>query len=79
MTPTVFREGPFRFFFFSREEPKMHVHVSHPDGEAKFWLHPEVELATQTGLQEHVVYVARQLVEEHLKEIVDAWNEHFSG
>jgi hypothetical protein len=33
----------------------------------------------QTGLQEHVVYVARQLVEEHLKEIVDAWNEHFSG
>jgi hypothetical protein len=79
MTPTVFREGPFRFFFFSREEPKMHVHVSHPDGEAKFWLHPEVELATQTGLQEHVVYVGRQLVEEHLKEIVDAWNEHFSG
>ena len=79
MTPTVFREGPFRFFFFSREEPKMHVHVSHPDGEAKFWLHPEVELATQTGLQEHVVYVARQRVEEHLKEIVDAWNEHFSG
>jgi hypothetical protein len=75
----VFREWPFRFFFFSREEPKMHVRVSHPDGEAKFWLHPEVELATQTGLQEHVVYVGRQLVEEHLKEIVDAWNEHFSG
>jgi len=50
MTPTVFREGPFRFFFFSREEPKMHVHVSHPDGEAKFGLHPEVELAMQTGL-----------------------------
>jgi len=28
----------------------MHVHVSHPDGEATFWLKPEVELATQTGL-----------------------------
>jgi len=27
----------------------MHVHVSHPDGEAKFWLKPEVELATQAG------------------------------
>jgi hypothetical protein len=29
MTPTVFREGPFRFFFFSREGPKPHVHGSH--------------------------------------------------
>lgn len=36
MTPTVFRDGPFRFFFFSREEARIHVHVSHPDGEATF-------------------------------------------
>jgi hypothetical protein len=77
MTPTVFREGPFRFFFFSREEPRMHVHVSHPDGEAKFWLEPEVGLATQTGLAGHVLNAAKQLVEDHLQEIVDAWNTHF--
>lgn len=77
MTPTVFRDGPFRFFFFSREEIKMHVHVSHPDGEAKFWLTPEVELATQTGLALHVVNAAKQLVEEHVREIIDAWNKHF--
>lgn len=38
MAPTVVREGPFQLFFFSREEPRMHVHVAHPDGEAKFWL-----------------------------------------
>lgn len=36
MTPTIFRHGPYRFFFCSREETRMHVHVSHPDGEAKF-------------------------------------------
>ena len=41
MSPTVFREGEFRFYFFSREESRMHVNVSHPDGEAKFGLrHP---------------------------------------
>ncbi len=79
MTPTVFRDGQFRFFFFSREEPRIHVHVSHPDGEAKFWLVPVVELATQTGLSSHVVNEAQHLVEDHLKEIVDAWNEHFGG
>ena len=28
----------------------MHVHVSHPDGEAKFWLTPSIELACNIGL-----------------------------
>ncbi|MBV5298528.1 MAG: DUF4160 domain-containing protein [Rhodoferax sp.] len=27
-----------------------HVHVSHPDGEAKFWLTPQGGLANHTGL-----------------------------
>ena len=44
------REGEFRFYFFSREESRMHVHVSHPDGEAKFWLTPSIELACNIGL-----------------------------
>ena len=70
--------GTIRFFFFSREETRMHVHVSHPDGEAKFWLKPEVELATQTGLAKHVVGEAQQLVEDHLQEIIDAWNKNFT-
>ncbi len=28
----------------------MHVHTSHPNGEAKFWLEPELKLATSIGL-----------------------------
>jgi hypothetical protein len=36
LSPTVFRDGEFRFFFFSREESRIHVHVSRSDGEAKF-------------------------------------------
>jgi len=44
MAPMVVRDGPYRLFFFSREEPRMHVHVAHADGEAKFWLAPRVEL-----------------------------------
>ena len=47
MAPTVVRDGPFRLFF-SSEEPRIHVHVAHPDGEAKFWLTPEVSVATAT-------------------------------
>ena len=67
----------FLFLLAGRNED--HVHVSHPDGEAKFWLKPDVELATQTGLAKHIIGEAQQLVEDHLQEIVDAWNKHFSG
>jgi hypothetical protein len=38
MSPTVFKERGYRFFFFSREEERMHVHVVSGDGEAKYWL-----------------------------------------
>ena len=41
----TFREKGYRFFFFSREESRMHVHVVSGDGEAKFWLEPELQLA----------------------------------
>ena len=51
MSPTVFRESGFRFYFFSREETRMHVHVQGP-GEAKYWLEPAVELAHNYGLNE---------------------------
>lgn len=45
MSPTIFRDGKYRFFFFSREETRMHVHVMSGDGEAKYWIEPTIELA----------------------------------
>ncbi|MCH2242212.1 MAG: DUF4160 domain-containing protein [Aquabacterium sp.] len=77
MSPTVVRDGPFRLFFFSREEPRIHVHVAHPDGEAKFWLTPVVHLATATGLNQKQLADAQAVVQAHLKEIEDAWSRHF--
>jgi hypothetical protein len=50
MSPTVFREHGYRFYFFSREETRKHVHVYHSNGEAKFWLEPTIELAQNYGL-----------------------------
>src|SRR5437773_10640944 len=51
VSPTVLRVGGFRFYFFSREEPRAHVHAQHADGEAKFWIAPTVELAGNYGLK----------------------------
>lgn len=79
MAPTIVRDGPFRLFFFSREESRIHVHVAHADGEAKFWLTPQVSLASQTGLSSLQVRQAQTVVNSHLKEIQDAWHHHFGG
>ncbi len=52
MNPTVLTQGPYRFFFFSREEARPHIHVISSVGEAKFWLEPVVSLANSTSLSE---------------------------
>ena len=55
----------------------MHVHVTHPDGEAKFWLEPAIELAVNQGLSERQLSAVLETVRSHHKEIVDAWHKHF--
>lgn len=79
MAPTIVRDGQFRLFFFSREEPRMHVHVEHPAGEAKFWLTPSVHLARNVGLSGSQLKQAQAVVEDHLQEVKDAWARHFGG
>jgi hypothetical protein len=79
MSPTIFRERGYRFYFFSREEPRMHVHVMHADGEAKFWLEPAVELAQSYGLSAQELKEAESLLRGHEQEIQDAWRHHFPG
>jgi hypothetical protein len=79
VSPTVFREGSTRFFFFSREEPRIHIHALGPEGEAKFWLTPEVTCATNSGLSEREINRLINIIETHRKEILDAWHRHFPG
>lgn len=79
MSPTLFREHGYRFYFFSREEPRIHVHVYHADGEAKFWLEPEIALAQNYGLSRQALREVENMVRGHEKEIRDAWHEHFPG
>ncbi|OYY93374.1 MAG: hypothetical protein B7Y41_11385 [Hydrogenophilales bacterium 28-61-23] len=79
MAPTVVRDGAFRLFFFSREEPRMHIHVAHPHGEAKFWLQPSLTLANHIGLSKQELADAERVVAHHLEEIIHAWHKHFGG
>ena len=76
MSPTVFHYKGYRAFFFSREEPRMHVHVTSADGEAKFWIEPIVALASATGFTTRQLRELQRLVEERRDEIDKAWKTH---
>ncbi len=67
------------FYFFSREETRMHVHGSHAEGEAKFWLEPRVELAENYGMTRRRLAAALRLVRENEHAIRKAWRGHFIG
>ncbi|PZV27905.1 MAG: DUF4160 domain-containing protein [Snowella sp.] len=79
MNPTIFREDNYRFFFFSREELRMHVHVYCGDGEAKFWLEPQIELARNYKLSRQQLKTIEKIIEERQNEIRNAWKKHFNS
>ena len=78
MSPTIARNGPYRFFFYSgdRDEPP-HVHVERAGRTAKFWLRP-VRLQDSGGFRPHEVRHIQNLVEEQEAVFLERWNEYFS-
>ncbi|HEY5474779.1 MAG TPA: DUF4160 domain-containing protein [Candidatus Limnocylindrales bacterium] len=76
--PTIYREGPYRFFFNSREETRMHVHVQSPDGVAKFWREPIVALADTHLISARELTRIEGIVKEHQDEFIFTWRRHFA-
>jgi uncharacterized protein DUF4160 len=79
VSPTVFREGGFRAFFFFREEARVRVHAQSAQGEAKFWIEPKIELAASLGVPDHEIAKILNLIREREDEIREAWNRHFGS
>ena len=77
MSPTIFKKDGYRFFFFSREEKRKHVHISSGEGEAKFWLEPKIELAKSYGYLAKHLKKMEKIIEEHYDEIIKTWEKHF--
>ncbi|HEY9815097.1 MAG TPA: DUF4160 domain-containing protein [Candidatus Obscuribacterales bacterium] len=77
--PTVLKLGSYRFYCFFREESRVHIHVSLTDGEAKFWLDPEIELATNYKRSRVQIKQIENLIEEHYGEFRKAWDHYFQN
>ena len=79
MSPTILCEKGYRFFFFSREETRMHVHIHSENGEAKFWLEPEIELAKNYRLSRLELKQIENIIEDHYDSFTAVWQRHFGG
>ena len=77
MSPTILIFDKYRFFFNSREEKRMHIHVSSSDGTAKIWLEPVVALAESYNLSSVEVTKIIRIVEENKDGFITKWNLHF--
>jgi len=55
----------------------MHVHVYCAEGEAKFWLEPEISVANNYGLSKVQIVELTQVVEDKKDDITNAWKKHF--
>ena len=79
--PLVFRYKAYRFFFYSNEgSPRelMHIHVRSAEGDAKFWVQPEVRLADSAGYNAPQLRELAKVVADHAELIERSWNEHFT-
>lgn len=57
----------------------MHVHVSGPNGEAKFWLEPIIAMAQSYGLSPKQLKEVQRFIEDKHHEITRAWKKHFES
>lgn len=74
--PTLFILFGLRFYFNSDEHLPIHVHVQNADGRAKFLVDPNVELMYNKGLKHSSITLARQIIVERQKEIINKWHEY---
>ncbi|MBU1262687.1 DUF4160 domain-containing protein [bacterium] len=77
--PTIFRIGPYRFFFYSddRDEPQ-HIHVERDDKIAKFWLDP-IRLQNSGGFDRMEIGRIQKIIDEYQTQLKEAWNEYFGS
>ncbi|MGH7662887.1 MAG: DUF4160 domain-containing protein [Gemmatimonadaceae bacterium] len=77
MSPTVLRVRGYRFYFFSREESRPHIHVQHARGEEESGLTHGLNWHGTHGLGVTRVNTALRIIEERENEARAAWVKHF--
>jgi len=77
--PTIFKKGPYRFFFYAgdKDEP-LHVHVERDDKIAKFWLEP-IRIHSSGGFSRAEINKIQDIIQEYHVRFVEVWNDYFGS
>ncbi len=84
MSPRVFKEGEFVFWFHSYDvlhEDRASIHAGkgsqNDSGDAKIWLEPEIEIGrTGRTLSRNELDDVIKIVKQNLDRLKEAWNDH---
>jgi hypothetical protein len=74
--PTIMIIEGVRFYFYSNEETRIHVHVECQNREAKIWL-DTFEIAYNFGFRSFHLNKIIRLIKKHEKEIKRQWISFF--
>lgn len=76
--PKILEVNGFKFYFWSKEgdEPP-HVHIKKGDGNAKFWLIPEIKEKYSYGFTVREKRDIRDIINDNLETLINHWNEFF--
>lgn len=74
--PTILTEDGFRFFFYSREEDRCHIHVMKAKCKAKFWMCPEIEIADNYAKE---IRKIQGIIKKNEKLLKTKWEEYFGN
>lgn len=80
--PKIYEIKGFKFFFYSNEgDPRenYHIHVRKDQSIAKFWLTPNVILASSYGFQPKDLTFLQKVTEEKQQLFKEKWDEYFNS
>ena len=77
MSPTLKKEKGYRFFTWSREEGRKHVHVVQENKKCKFWLEPTIEIAENNGFKKFELNEILKIIKANETDFNNKWNKHF--
>jgi len=77
--PTVLRDGPYRFFWYSadRAEPP-HIHVERDERTAKIWLQTLL-VARNNGFTKRDLNRIREIAMINQRDLLTRWQREFGG
>jgi hypothetical protein len=78
MSPTFINENGYRFFTWSKEEDRKHIHTIKDGKRCKFWLEPKIEIAENIGFKNFELNEILKIIIKNETEFNKIWDEYFS-